>query len=829
MQRISIPYWYWKSLNRFLALFLWSMSVFFVQVILAKEVRAAENFSEAKASASAISEEKDATKIYKERLLEVDINEQRLEQTVLVLEDSEGMLYLLDADLKRWRMKEPSSNLRTDYDGQRFYPLSALKQVKSLFDEPNLALILDVEPEAFIVSTHQIQYGNLTLANRSGSGGFMNYDLYAINSTGVRQQSGQFELGYFNQFGVGTSNFFIQSLNGNNDSVRLDSTWTNDNPEKMQTLRLGDVISSPGTWGRAVRFGGVQFGRNFSTQPGFVTLPMQGVTGQAVLPSTVDVFINNALVSRQNVPPGPFSIMNLPIVTGAGQVQLVVRDLMGRQQVINQPFYASQALLKKGLESYSYDFGVIRENFGINSNDYNNWLGSINYRRGLTDSFTGEVHAEVQQSLQDVGFGGDYLIPKIGTLSSYVAASIGKTATNSLDLQTASLIAPVQPSSNPNSGVLAKFGFDRFAQPWSFSGRIQLATSGFTQVGQPAFQTAPASQTSTNVSYTMGTSGSIGIAYIGQVNRELPNTSIVSVSYSISISKVGYFSISALRDLAGNSGTSLYSMLTIALDTSTSISVGGQTSVAASNGNSNNLATTLQRNLPSGDGYGYLVQARSDNTGQASYSHQNSFGTYMVGVAQDQDSTAMRFNTTGGIAVLGGDLFFGRRIDQSFAVASIPDYPNVEILADNQPVARTNSNGNALIPRLRAYDRNTISIDPMNLPLDARVNAITVDAIPYYRSGVVLKFPIHRSYGATMTIQLENGSFMPVGSTVQIDQDSEIFTVGFDGEVYVAGLTSKNLLTATGRGKTCFFEFDYEVSTDPLPDLGVFICKGVKP
>ncbi len=198
-----------------------------------------------------------------------------------------------------------------------------------------------------------------------------------------------------------------------------------------------------------MRFGGIQFGTNFGTQPGFIAFPPQSALGQAVLPSTVDVFINNALVSQQSVSPGPFSISNLPVITGAGEVQLVVHDLLGREQIIVQPFYASQTLLRKGLANFSYELGFVRENFGINSNDYGSGLASTTYRRGLSDHITGEIHAEAMQNQTTVGMGGDFLMSSLGTISSYIAGS----------------------QSNAGHGEMILLGIDRQAQPWSFGAR----------------------------------------------------------------------------------------------------------------------------------------------------------------------------------------------------------------------------------------------------------------------------------------------------------------------------------------------------------------------
>jgi len=92
---------------------------------------------------------------------------------------------------------------------------------------------------------------------------------------------------------------------GRRSLARLDTTWTRDFPDQLATLRLGDSISTPGAWGRAMRFGGVQYGTNFSTQPSLVTTPLLAAQGEALVPSTVDVFVNGRQWPAKTVPPGP--------------------------------------------------------------------------------------------------------------------------------------------------------------------------------------------------------------------------------------------------------------------------------------------------------------------------------------------------------------------------------------------------------------------------------------------------------------------------------------------------------------------------------------------
>jgi outer membrane usher protein len=245
--------------------------------------------------------------------------------------------------------------------------------------------------------------------------------------------------------------------------------------------------------------------------------------------------------------------------------------------------------------------------------------------------------------------------------------------------------------------------------------------------------------------------------------------------------------------------------------------------------NGNELTTTLQRNLPPGEGYGYRLQGSTDGNQEASYFLQNNIGTYEINAARNQSDIVTRLNASGGIAMLGSDPFLSRRIDQSFAVVRIPDYAKVRVLADNQLAGSTNADGNALIPRLRAYDNNMISIDQRDLPLDAEINTLQLDAVPYYRSGIEVKFPIKHSRGATLTIHLENGKPLPVGASVQEVGKEGLYAVGYEGEVYIVGLASTTTLRATWDNHSCTFDVSFSASSNPLPDLGIYICKVVAP
>ena len=90
------------------------------------------------------------------------------------------------------------------------------------------------------------------------------------------------------------------------------------------------------------------------------------------------------------------------------------------------------------------------------------------------------------------------------------------------------------------------------------------------------------------------------------------------------------------------------------------------------------------------------------------------------------------------------------------------------LYADNQFVGRTNAAGYALLPRLRSYESNRIRLETADLPLDTQIDTVELDAVPSYRAGVFLPFPVRLARGALMRLMMVDGQPVPVGTVVRI-------------------------------------------------------------
>jgi outer membrane usher protein len=198
--------------------------------------------------------------------------------------------------------------------------------------------------------------------------------------------------------------------------------------------------------------------------------------------------------------------------------------------------------------------------------------------------------------------------------------------------------------------------------------------------------------------------------------------------------------------------------------------------------------------------------------------------------AREQSGTTLtQASASGGFAMVAGHVFPSRRIDDSFAVVEVGDQSDVRIYRENQLIGRTDADGYMLVPGLRSYEDNSIRVEQADLPLDVTVDAMQVQAVPNFRSGVLLKFPVERPRGALLAVRLENGEPLPTGALVQRAGQQEEFPSGTNGEVYVTRLQDNNQLRASWLGKSCEFTVPYTQSNDPLPRLGPFLCKNVAP
>ena len=397
------------------------------------------------------------------------------------------------------------------FQGEAYYPLDAIPGAKVAIDRPQLAMTLDV-PAAQMEPFDMAADGEVRPQPVAGTGAFLDYDVLLSAGSGVHGRLDSLvELGAFNRLGVLTTGLQATDLGSEPSVNRLDTTFTRDLPDRRETLRLGDSLTNSGAFAQPVRFAGLQWGSNFATDPSFVTFPTPAIGGLADQDSVVDIFVNNLRQATGQVPAGPFRIDNVPVVTGAGEVQLVVRDLLGRERLVTQSYYVSSRLLREGLHDYSYELGFERQRYGERSFAYGDPLAAATHRYGFTELLTGEAHVDAQPDGLSSVVGGSLRAGNFGVFSGGVGASLDDGA----------------------PGGLGQLAYEYQSARFNFGAQTRYATADFVQAGDGGSRARRVDQL--NLGFDMRDYGRIGVLALNQERRERENTRSLAATYSLPI------------------------------------------------------------------------------------------------------------------------------------------------------------------------------------------------------------------------------------------------------------------------------------------------------
>ena len=552
------------------------------------------------------------------------------------------------------------------------------------------------------------------------------------------------------------------------ETLRLDTQWQYDLPRTMVSVSAGDATTGALAWTRSTRIGGLRLARNFGLQPYLSTAPSALVRGEAVLPSTVDLYINGVRQASRPVQPGAFSIEGTPMLTGAGQARLVITDINGRQRVVDFPLYGTPQLLRAGLLDGSVEVGAVREDYGLRSFSYGRLMASGTGRYGLTDDVTLEGHAQADSRVAMAGAGGTWLLPaQAGAISLAAAAS----------------------RAEGQRGRQASLGYQWGGGAWSLAVGSLRRDSGFRDVASNYDAELPRA---TDQAFAGMNSrwGSLGAGYVRQAYPRRPPSRLATLTWTTGLPGTSSLTLNLLRDLQGRTSTIA---LTLHVPLQGQVSVGG--GVRRSAGRSQ--ATIAARSSTPADvpGWGWRAEAAAgeQRSALAEVSRLGPHGRWSAGIQHD-DSGVVRASTTlfsaasGAVLWTQGDAFALPRVDDAFAMVSTDGIAGVPVLVENRVAGETDANGTLLLRGLRPYERNRLSIDPLKLDPDMRMESVQEEVVPPGRAGVRARFALRRVLALQAMLQDATGTPLPAGSRAWLEApgaERRPLVVGYEGLVYV--------------------------------------------
>lgn len=693
-------------------------------------------------------------------------------------------------------------------EGETLVDVSQIPSVQFEYDQAGQMLKLKVPdswlPEQRIDNTGEQNYHRPL----STPGLLFNYDSYSlVSSDNSKTTSTSTETRFFGAAGT-FSNFAVIRQNWSSGTaeqqgyIRYDTLWKYSDTERMLSYQAGDVVSDALTWSSSVRLGGLRFSRNFSVRPDLVTYPLLNLSGSAEVPSSVDLFINGYKASSTQINGGPYTLTNVPYISGAGEATVVTTDALGRQVTTSVPFYVSNTLLREGLSDFDFSIGALRNNYGIKNADYGAGAVSAIYRYGVSNWLTLSTHTEDREGLANAGIGSDISVGTLGTLSLSASASQGEGNGNQLTS-----------------------GYSYYSGIWGLNYQHIQRSADFDNLSSYR-STSTLSRQSDQATLSFSpwgrVLGSFSLGYFDIQAQDSSRTRLMNLSWSRGLWKNSSVNISVNHDLQANSYSSMLQLI-IPFDELGSVQISGQRSSSGEWGQ--NIAYNRSAPVEGGLGWNLAHSISGDNYSQADLTWVNKLATLSGGYYGSRDDRHGWFEAAGSVVLMDNSLFFARRINDAFIVVSTDGYPDVTVNYENRKVGATDKNGHLLIPWATAWYPGKVTLDTLPLPTDTEVPMVEQRIAVRESSGALVEFPVRRVRSATITLVDGAGQPLALGTPVEETTSHQVSVVGYDGIVWLSHLNRENKLVINADKGQCVVHFKLPEQT-PVPQrVGPISCQ----
>lgn len=747
---------------------------------------------------------------------EITINDEKKSRLVK-LQNNDGEMYISGASAVY-------AGLVKTADPNNFIALSSIAGLEYTFD--TLAYRLDITklresdgPNAIDFAARKAQHST-TSAPLTAL--IVDYDFNARTSQFGSSAAGFIATRLVRGNTALESNWRIQTDNafGETALVRLDSALIINRPSDASKMTFGDFVAVTSANNRAVRMGGFQWATDFSTRPDLITYPLPDFSGDVAVPTSLDLLVNDRRYSSENVEPGEFTIRNIPVPLGRGEIGVVVRDALGRERLRSISFYSSRSLLARGLSQTAFNIGPIRRNFGRSSGEYGGFAGSLFHRRGINNRLTMEGAAEMSDGFVNLGGGGSVALGSIGLFSTDLRFS----RHNIRDGQTG--MRPVR------RGNMIGAAFESAGQMLSFRLEARRVSDGYDDLASAKGDAPPKSYITANLNLNLDDLGSFGLAAVAQRSQRgvVPvgvrrNASVVSASYRKLIAK----RINLFADLSRRSNSAIGGKSDLSALLGLSVQLGQRTNVQASHSRQNKrylsqVGVYRPDSAPGEFGYSALASTGIIDRAEASLSYRSTWNRAEVQVQNQEGKFAAQISSRGSFIFADNQLFATEKVGGGFVIVDASNVAGVSVQRENRPAGKTSKSGKLLITEIPPFIAVKIGVDPKTLPHDAIARKLSDMIAVGPRAGTKLDLGV--SHYKPMLIQLRDtrGTAFAPGTIIRALPSNSEYIAGYDGIVELNSMSGDTeLQIILLGGDICHADLEMlNAMTDP--DMPVLSC-----
>ncbi|ACT51268.1 fimbrial biogenesis outer membrane usher protein [Methylovorus glucosotrophus] len=633
--------------------------------------------------------------------------------------------YILESDIKQI---VPNQQFEiTKINGLPYIDVSTLGNIN--LDEDSLSANLLLKPELLPKQNYSLLATRYTIAPTSESAARLNYRYQYNTVNGLHAVALNPE--YVFKDGDSINLDLNVSNLGNNGLVG--GAYIHRDDKNNRIWNIGSLVSGRATLSNSVRFLGVQLQSNNDLNPTFQDRVSSSFNGFTEIPTVAELFINDQKILEKQLNPGEFFFENITNqITSDGNVKLLVKDVNGNVNVLTSPLLGNPKNLRKGVNAYSFESGLLRRSF----DKFDTPFVSGTYSTGINDSLTLQGHYEASKDVQNVGVSSIYGTP-YGTFTG--GLSVG----------------------NGNIYNVGYFYSDK---------RVRLNVDYSKYVDYQSLGSLNNIRDDNRLSATAN--------YRFDNGRSL-NLSLVKSDFDTRASLGTSFRIN--KDWNVRATTNYSELEKLSVFVGFEYNFGGSWNVSSSFDSRNNNTRTELNNANNRLNNVNTRLGLNNLNGENSYFGSADYMNQYINVGANVSKTDIGLSSQGSVAgsvvfTKNRDVLFSRTINDGHVVVNIPDSPDVDIKLSNNFVAKTNSKGLAAFP-ISSLNDNNVSIDVKTLPQDKNIDNVD------YKVNVLPQSAVSIDVGV-----LKAGFFLDIDTELQVldFKGSEVFKTkqGF----YIDGL-----------------------------------------
>lgn len=175
----------------------------------------------------------------------------------------------------------------------------------------------------------------------------------------------------------------------NSQAYRGDLSLFYDEPTKPLRFTFGDTQSRVTGHLSSYQLGGISVSKAYAQlQPQRNLTPGNSQVFMLDRPASLEIFVNDFMISRIRLRPGRYDVNDLPLTSGSNNISIVATYADGKTDQFKFTTHYNAQLLSQGLNDYTVAFGLPSSVVGNVYHYDANWLFSGAYEYGVSDVLT---------------------------------------------------------------------------------------------------------------------------------------------------------------------------------------------------------------------------------------------------------------------------------------------------------------------------------------------------------------------------------------------------------------------------------------------------------